>query len=149
MENHSLAELKVKIEEWAEQKGLLKKEFSEKQYLKYLEEVGETARAVLKKDEDGMIDGFGDIAVTVIILAKQLGDHIKTEFRTKEIEMNDGFEWFMDEISSYEVDEKVLYYIDGVSSYYGHSLRTCLNSAWNEIKNREGKTENGVFVKNQ
>jgi NTP pyrophosphatase (non-canonical NTP hydrolase) len=148
MENYSLAELKVKIEEWADNRGLIKKEFSEKQYLKYLEEVGETARAVLKNDLEGIIDGFGDIAVTVIILSKQLGENIKTEFRTKEVEMNEGFEWFMDEISSYQIDEKVLYFIDGVSSYYGHSIKDCLNTAWNEIKNREGKLINGTFVKN-
>lgn len=138
MENYTIKELKVKIEEWADNRGLLKKSFAEKQYLKYLEEVGETARAVLKNDLEGIIDGFGNIAVTVIILSKQLGDNLKTEFNTKNVELNEGFEWFMDEVTSYQVEEKVLYFIDGVSSYYGHSLEICLNSAWNEIKNREG-----------
>ena len=31
----------------------------------------------------------------------------------------------------------------------GYKLENCINSAYNEIKNRTGKMENGTFVKNK
>jgi phosphoribosyl-ATP pyrophosphohydrolase len=41
--------------------------------LKVMEEVGETASALLKNDHDKIIDGIGDSLVTLIVLSKQLG----------------------------------------------------------------------------
>ena len=87
---------------WAADKDILKKENAPKQLLKVLEEVGETAGALLKSKNDEVKDGIGDSFVTLIILAKQLG---------------------------LEPAE-------------------CLEAAWNEIKDRTGKTVGGVFVKN-
>ena len=87
---------------WAADKDILKKENAPKQLLKVLEEVGETAGALLKSKNDEVKDGIGYSFVILIILAKQLG---------------------------LEPAE-------------------CLEAAWNEIKNRTGKTVNGVFVKN-
>jgi len=87
---------------WAADKDILKKENAPKQLLKVLEEVGETAGALLKSKTDEVKDGIGDSFVTLIILAKQLG---------------------------LEPAE-------------------CLEAAWNEIKDRTGKTIGGVFVKN-
>ncbi len=87
---------------WAANKDILKKENASKQLLKVLEEVGETAGALLKSKNDEVKDGIGDSFVTLIILAKQLG---------------------------LEPAE-------------------CLEAAWNEIKDRTGKTVGGIFVKN-
>ena len=87
---------------WAADKDILKKENAPKQLLKVLEEVGETAGALLKSKNDEVKDGIGDSFVTLIILSKQLG---------------------------LEPAE-------------------CLEAAWNEIKDRTGKTVGGVFVKN-
>lgn len=86
---------------WAEDKSLIDKEKSTKQMLKVMEEVGETASALAKGNREELIDGIGDVFVTLIILAAQNG--LKPE--------------------------------------------DCLESAWNEIKNRSGKTINGVFIK--
>lgn len=90
------------VSQWADDKNILKKENAPKQLLKVLEEVGETAGALLKNKEAEIKDGIGDSFVTLIILSKQLG---------------------------LEPAE-------------------CLEAAWNEIKDRTGKTENGVFIKN-
>lgn len=95
-------ELIENVIEWADDKNILKKENAPKQLLKVLEEVGETAGALLKSNDAEIKDGIGDAFVTLIILAKQLG---------------------------LEPAE-------------------CLGAAWNEIKDRKGKTENGVFIKN-
>lgn len=90
------------IIEWAKERGITNPENSRNQLLKTFEEMGEVSRAVLKNDRLGLIDGIGDVMVTLIILA----------------EIND---------------------LD---------LEMCLSHAWNEIKNRTGKTVNGVFIKN-
>ena len=86
---------------WADEKDLIDKEKSTKQMLKVMEEVGETASALAKGNRDELIDGIGDVFVTLIILAAQ----------------------------------------------NGLNPEDCLKSAWNEIKNRTGKTVNGVFIK--
>ena len=86
---------------WADEKNLLKKENSQAQMLKVLEEVGETAGALLKNKPKELKDGLGDSFVTLIILCYQL------ELEPKE----------------------------------------CLQAAWDEIKNRKGKTVNGTFIR--
>jgi NTP pyrophosphatase (non-canonical NTP hydrolase) len=96
-------ELIINVKEWADAKGLLKEENSQAQMLKVLEEVGETAGAMLKKNEPEVIDGLGDSFVTLIILCYQLG-----------LEPKD-----------------------------------CLQAAWNEIKDRKGKTVDGTFIREQ
>lgn len=66
-------ELEIKVSNWASEKGIDNPEFAHKQMLKVLEEVGETAGALLKGKEDEIKDGIGDSFVTLIILARQLG----------------------------------------------------------------------------
>ena len=97
-------ELIENITQWADDKGILVPDNAPKQSMKIMEELGETMGAILKgKKTDEVIDGIGDILVTVIILSKQLGLN-PTE---------------------------------------------CLESAWNEIKDRKGKTVNGTFIKEE
>lgn len=87
---------------WASSRGLLSQENATRQMLKVIEEVGETASAILNGNQEAIVDGIGDSFVTLIILARQLGLE---------------------------------------PSY-------CLDRAWDEIKDREGKTVNGIFIKN-
>ena len=62
------------ITQWADDKGILVSENVPQQTMKVMEELGETAGAILKqKKTEDVIDGIGDILVTVIILSKQLG----------------------------------------------------------------------------
>ena len=68
-----LNELAIKVSNWAITRNIDKKENAPKQMIKVMEEVGETAGALLKKNEYEIKDGIGDILVTVIILARQLG----------------------------------------------------------------------------
>jgi phosphoribosyl-ATP pyrophosphohydrolase len=57
------------IYDWAEEKGILAKATLQAQLLKSLEEVGETIEAYIEDDKAEIIDGIGDITVTLIILA--------------------------------------------------------------------------------
>jgi len=97
-------ELIDNITQWADDKGILVSDNIPQQTMKIMEELGETTGAILKnKKTDEVIDGIGDIFVTVIILSKQLG-------------------------------------LDPTE---------CLEHAWNEIKDRKGKTVNGTFIKQE
>jgi phosphoribosyl-ATP pyrophosphohydrolase len=58
---------------WAEDKGILSKDKSLAQMCKVIEEVGETASALVKKDTYALRDGIGDSMVTLIVLAGQNG----------------------------------------------------------------------------
>lgn len=103
MREMTLNELEIKVSNWALLKGILEKENAPKQMLKVMEEVGETAGALLKGNEEELKDGIGDSFVTLIILAKQLG----------------------------------------------YTPAECLQAAYNQIKDRTGKTVDGVFVKDE
>ena len=63
-------ELIIKVEQWAKDKGLDQAD-SSKQMLKTIEEIGEVAASLARKDEHGLRDGIGDVVVTLIILAMQ------------------------------------------------------------------------------
>jgi NTP pyrophosphatase (non-canonical NTP hydrolase) len=102
----TLEELVLK---WAEERGLLGargiaewRNAACAQLLKTTSELGELADALLKNDRAAIIDGIGDVLVTLIIFAKIVGDY---------------------------------------------SLDMCLDCAYHEIKNREGRTVDGVFIK--
>ena len=90
------------IRTWAKERGLYDKGDPKTQALKLVEEVGETCRAILKKDKIEAIDGIGDCVVVLTNLAELLGTPIEV----------------------------------------------CINAAYNEIKDRKGKMNNGTYVKN-
>ena len=58
---------------WAGERDLIKYENRFAQLTKVVEELGELSGAILKSNKEGIIDGLGDVLVTVIILSHQLG----------------------------------------------------------------------------
>lgn len=96
-------ELENKVLDWARERGLLHSGNRDKQALKMVEEVGETCRAVLKDNKEELVDGIGDILVTVAILANQSG----------------------------------------------YDMEYCLETAYNVIKDRTGRTVGGTFIKSE
>lgn len=90
------------VEQWAIDKGLDKAE-SSKQFLKFSEESGEVASALVRGQMEELKDGIGDVIVTLIILAQQ----------------------------------------------QGLTVEECLQTAYDEIKNRTGKMVDGVFIKKE
>jgi len=89
------------IREWAKERGLYDKGDPKTQTLKLIEEAGEICRAVLKENQDDIIDGIGDCVVVLTNLAE----------------------------------------------LHGVTIEQCIDMAYNEIKNRTGKMENGTFKK--
>lgn len=63
-------ELESVIEEWAKNKGILEKGTPEGQAMKTLEETLEFVKAVKEKNLPEIMDGIGDIVVTLIIQCK-------------------------------------------------------------------------------
>jgi hypothetical protein len=142
----TLNKLEALVIDWAKERGLNKLEYNEKQYLKFLEEVGETCRAVLKQDKPAMIDGFGDIAVTMIVLNLQIRSI--SEFRTYDgHSTNWTFGDLVRRVQPDFINPMAMDCLDTLCYQQGYELVDCLNSAYNEIKNRQGKLVNGTFVK--
>lgn len=89
-----------KIKQWVGDRNLHTQD-PRTQMCKVMEELGELAKAIFKNDVEQQVDGIGDVYVTLVCLAEQLGLNIDV----------------------------------------------CIDSAYNEIKDRKGKLINGVFVK--
>jgi len=65
------------IREWAEERGLYDKGDAHTQYVKLMEEAGELAKAILKKDHPEIIDAIGDIVVVLTNLSHLTGHKIE------------------------------------------------------------------------
>ena len=61
------------IREWADERGLYENGDTKTQALKLVEEVGETCRAILKEDNEEIVDGIGDCVVVLVNLAELHG----------------------------------------------------------------------------
>lgn len=143
----TINELEDLIIQWAQDKDLLKEDNAPKQYLKFLSEVGETADAILKNDIPEIKDGFGYIAVTIIILANQLKMSLNLD-EDKFINFDsDCMETLFEFVNSSYTRAGSISLLWSVAQNYGYDLTECLNLAWNEIKDRKGKTVRGTFIK--
>jgi len=101
----------IQVEEWAEERGLLVAEPNirniniyeynyndvQAQTMKLMEEVGETVKAIAYKDSQGVMDGIGDCAVVLIILAAQHNmtfeeclEHVWGEIKDRTGKLEDG-----------------------------------------------------------
>ena len=78
---------KNEVLHWANERGLLKPENHLKQMGKMVSEVGELCDAIIKDDKNGQIDGIGDVLVTLIILANQLGYDVEDWWRVADNEI--------------------------------------------------------------
>ena len=98
---NTFEQLQDKIALWAEEKAISDSQNFPKQFMKVVEELGELSSAILKGKRREEYDAFGDVLVTIIILAEQRGVN----------------------------------------------LVEALHLAYEEIKERTGKTIDGTFVK--
>ena len=144
----TLQELQKKIIQWAKDKDLLKSENAPKQRLKLLEEVGETAGAILKNNTDEIKDGIGDIFVVLVILAEQLSEEILFNMNGVAKDDDQDFIFLFDNIINSKRTYFSLAYLNDICTKLNMDLTECANLAWNEIKDRKGNTINGVFIKN-
>lgn len=130
---------------WARDKNITRAECIPMQKLKLIEEVGEIANAIVKNKKEEQADGIGDAFVVLTILAEQYGE----EFETVDVHSNFKDTELSDLLAMIIYDE--LYVDFGVFLELCEKLNLniidCISQAWNEIKDRKGKTEGGVFLK--
>lgn len=101
MSGKDFEELKGLVVEWGEDKGILDKSNPLKQLEKTEEEFNELRAATGIDDQIGMVDGVGDVVVTLILFC---------------------------ELANLD-------------------FKGCLEYAYDEIKGRQGKMVDGIFVK--
>lgn len=145
----SLQELQPLIIEWAKERNILFAENAPKQRLKLIEECGELASAILKNDIKLQKDAIGDIFVVLVILAEQLNNSLDLGFKLRD---RKDVLFFINSVLnySYESNTNLLFaiqYLNGLSIELNHELTECANLAYNEIKDRTGKTVDGTFIK--
>lgn len=65
------------IRDWAKQKGIYEKGDIKTQYVKFQEEAGELAKAIINKDDAEIIDAIGDCIVVLTSIAYFNGTSIE------------------------------------------------------------------------
>lgn len=149
MQQYTLQELQPLIIQWAKDKNITGLECVPKQKLKFLEESGELAAAILKNKIGVQQDAIGDIFVVLIILNYQLAATVDFDVIGGNIQ---PIEYIMYSLISlvFEEDCRVYTFVDilnDICIVLGQDLTFCANIAWNEIKDRKGETINGTFIR--
>lgn len=168
MEN-TLLELTNKIEKWSTDRNLSTAD-PIKQFDKLIEEHGELVKGINKQDEQVIKDSIGDMFVVITIIMQQIHGYMDVALRTYKFgeyqsstvgyikELNDvgqKLHKFINEDSKNsqlfaEVQthlSNVIGLLDLTSKEYETDLITCVQLAYDEIKDRKGKMINGKFVK--
>lgn len=60
-------ELELSVVQWAEARKIIPNSTPQTQLMKTMSELGELADATIKNDRSGIVDGVGDVLVTLII----------------------------------------------------------------------------------
>lgn len=154
-----------KIEAWAEERELFKNPKPIKQLLKTHEEINELLNAIEDEKRAEIQDAIGDIAVTLIIYAKMKSLDIDVEGVSSELDSipvvhstdvildqwNELFylekQEYGDRYSRRNKVNNIIANLNYIGNHYGMKFKDCLESAYNEIKDRKGKLVNGTFVK--
>lgn len=157
----NLTELQPLIIDWAKERNILFPENAPKQRLKLIEECGELAQAILKNDVKLQKDAIGDIFVVLTILAEQIGEKCDLNSILEESKNYvDDLDVEIEIVSILstatihstnpkEIDfDMVFFNLSICSIKLNLDLTECANLAYNEIKDRKGKTVNGTFIKN-
>lgn len=68
--NDKFEALERNVVQWAKDRQIIPNSNAQAQLLKTMSELGELADALLKNDREGIIDGIGDVLVTLILCAR-------------------------------------------------------------------------------
>jgi NTP pyrophosphatase (non-canonical NTP hydrolase) len=149
---------------WGDERGITFSANIQAQALKVVEEIGETVEACHNNDTEEVMDGIGDSLVTLILLSKQVEYDFeisllylsaKPFFKKNECLVNlcifNG-RLCKAVLKSYRGEivkniENLVCVLFDLAYHYNTSLEECLDLAWEEIKDRKGKTVAGTFIK--
>ena len=170
--NKTIQELVPLIQEWAKERGIFDKSTPFDQLLKTHEEVGELIKACYDNDKPAIQDAIGDTMICLInycyfaneditkainkarmqqsqthrnitLLAVDVNSHLslilsKFSYKKNGVKIPD-LEDMLDLFNS----------LHNIALLESTTLEECLNIAYNEIKNRTGRTINGKFIKDE
>lgn len=151
-----MRELIEKIEQWAEDRNIIKGSKPIDQAMKLFSEFGELADNVGKGRD--CRDDIGDVFVVLTIMCKQHGGSLSLEDRLvctneglKECVMWLGYS-LADELTDTTYGDKYDCYdslsiLNKIAELSGTTLQECVQIAYNDIKDRKGLMHNGVFIK--
>lgn len=151
------------IRRWAADRNLILGSNPQSQFLKTLSELGELADGINKQRREEIIDGIGDVAVTLVIIAAQCGADIE-KYQYGGVGYGDspkvcavklagqagmlsgsvlgGHQELITCHAALMADNLI-----GTAIACGLSFDECVEHAWNEIKDRKGCMVDGVFIK--
>ena len=154
-----MKDLILKIEQWAEDRNIIKGTQPIDQAMKLFSEFGELADNVGKGRD--CRDDIGDVFVVLTIIAAQL-DHTIAEINLGKINYPYGDKYAVSELCSqlYEfvchakngfIDHNAiissLEFLQCIAINQESNLEECVQIAYNDIKDRKGVVKNGVFIK--
>jgi len=114
---------------------------AERQELKIFEEFGELCKAELEGDIEEIKDGIGDVFITIIVYFAiiqasyiYLFDVLKDEYYTRIFHLHSSFEY-------------ILFKTKIIAKKHNLDIEKCIETEYNKVSEREGKTVNGTFIK--
>jgi NTP pyrophosphatase (non-canonical NTP hydrolase) len=155
---HTIEELVLLIEQWAEDRNIINGTKPLDQAMKLFSEFGELADNVGKGRD--CRDDIGDVFVVLTIIFAQLGESISdiavqgyTTYSDKKavLHLAESLADFSDMASNNIIDDSIvdiLGYLQYIAEdYMDSALEECVQIAYNDIKDRVGVVYNGVYIK--
>lgn len=132
---------------WADDKGILAKSTPEKQFLKFMSELGEFCDELAKENyEDARIE-LGDVIVTIILYFELSNDYYKPIANVWNTETTT---YIITKFPTYvysRLDTAISDAIGMLAKHINSTPEECLKLALDKITKRQGSMINGVFVK--
>lgn len=150
-----MLELIQKIEQWAEDRNIIKGSKPIDQAMKLFSEFGELADNVGKGRD--CRDDIGDVFVVLTIISKQMGGSINiTNYQATQSAYSspkEAVHYLSNYLYSFVCEAshmdklQCLNALDWIATNKGHTLEECVEIAYGDISKRQGILFNGVFVK--
>lgn len=152
-------ELILKIEQWAEDRNLIKGSDPLSQAMKLFSEAGELADNIGKGQ--CVKDDIGDVLVVLTIISRQTGHSINevdapkwADGTNKDLLLK--LQGSLVDFVEYKVNgdsfasgvlRRILNILNGIARNHKTTLEECLTVAYNDIKDRKGIMHDGIFIK--
>ncbi len=153
-------ELIAKIEQWSEDRNIIKGSKPIDQAMKLFSEFGELADNVGKGRD--CRDDIGDVLVVLTIITRQLGCSLFDYASCEEI-ISKNSKYAVAEIAHEIADfvyiahkyndfannriGNIIGYLNAIATENKTTLEECVQIAYNDIKNRKGLMHQGIFIK--
>ena len=158
----TLTQLIKNIENWAEARNLIEGSTPKRQFIKLMEEFGELCSGVAKNKPDVIKDSIGDCFVVTVILKCQFKTNLFIRPTWSSLNKNLDVSLILARVArdaslipksdlsaqvKLEIICGIVRHLIDVSFLLDVDFESCVQAAWDEIKDRKGRMIDGVFVK--